>query len=244
VIDLHCHVLPGIDDGPATTAAALDLARAAREAGITTIVATPHVDPSYPANDAARVAAAVTAFQDELHAAGVGIRVMPGAEVAVTRAVDLPDDELRALTLGGGPWLLLECPISPALAPGFAAAARGLAARGHRLLLAHPERSPVFQRDPGALADLVAAGMLAQVTAGALVGRFGRVARETGVRMVREGWIHVASSDAHGPERAPSIATELEDAGLGELAGWLASYVPAAILQGAPLSPRPELTGA
>jgi protein-tyrosine phosphatase len=241
VIDLHCHVLPGIDDGPQTTAAALDLARAAAAAGIATIVATPHVDWSYPANDASRILPAVRVLQAELDAAGIEIQLLPGGEVAVTRAVDLSDDELRALTLGAGPWLLLECPLSPALAPGFIAAARSLAVRGHRLLLAHPERSPVFQRDPEALAELVAGGMLAQVTAGALVGRFGRTARDTGLRMVRDGAVHIAASDAHGPGRRPSIAAELQEAGLGDLATWLARDAPAAILQGAPLPARPEL---
>jgi protein-tyrosine phosphatase len=241
VIDLHCHVLPGIDDGPATLEQALDLARRAEAAGIATIAATPHVDWSYPANDAARVAAGVDALQAELDAAGIGMRVVRGGEVAVTRAVDLPDEELRALTLGGGPWLLLECPLSPALAPGFVDAARSLAVRGHRLLLAHPERSPVFQRDPGALEELVAGGMLAQVTAAALVGRFGRTAREAGLRMVRDGLVHVAASDAHGGGRAPSILAELEEAGLGELAPWLAREAPAAILAGEPLPPRPEV---
>jgi protein-tyrosine phosphatase len=144
--------------------------------------------------------------------------VVPGGEVGVTRAVDLPDDELRALTLGGGPWLLLECPLSPALATGFVAAARSLAVRGHRRLLAHPERSPALQRHTSALRDLVAGGMLAQVTAGALVGRFGRTARQTALEMVAAGVIHVAASDAHGTARGPSLRDELEQAGLGPLA--------------------------
>ncbi|HSD76484.1 MAG TPA: CpsB/CapC family capsule biosynthesis tyrosine phosphatase [Solirubrobacteraceae bacterium] len=240
MIDLHCHVLPGVDDGPAELAGALELARGAAGAGITTIAATPHVDWSHPANDAARIAAAVDALQGELDAAGIDVRVVPGAEVAVTRAVDLPDDELRALTLGGGPWLLLECPLSPALAPGFGAAARSLAVRGHRLLLAHPERSPAFQRDPGALADLVAGGMLAQVTAGSLTGRIGRTVRDTALRMVRDGTVHVAASDAHGPGREASIAAELGEAGLEALAPWLGRDAPAAILAGEPLPPRPE----
>jgi protein-tyrosine phosphatase len=241
VIDLHCHVLPGVDDGPATLEEALDLARGAAGAGIATIVATPHVDFAYPDNDGDRVHAAVAALQAELDAAGIAVRVLPGAELGITRAAALEDDELRRLALGEGPWLLLECPLSRALAAGFPTAARGLARRGHRVLLAHPERSPVFQRDPDALEDLVAEGMLTQVTAGALTGRFGRTVRDFARRLVGAGLVHVVASDAHGRDRPVSIAAELDAAGLAELAPWLADAVPAALLAGSEPPPPPSL---
>jgi protein-tyrosine phosphatase len=249
VIDLHCHVLPGVDDGPATLEEALDLARGAAGAGVATLVATPHVDFGHPDNDGARVHAAVASLQAELDAAGIGVRVLPGAELGITRAAALGDEELGRLSLGGGPWLLLECPLSRALGTGFPAAARGLARRGHRVLLAHPERSPVFQREPDALAGLVAEGMLTQVTAGALTGRFGRTVRDFARRLVGAGLVHVAASDAHGRDRPVSIAAELGAAGLGELAPWLADAVPAALLAGTdpppapPLPPRPARRG-
>lgn len=239
MIDLHCHVLPGVDDGPATLAEALDLAQGAAEAGIDTIVATPHVDFAYPDNDADRVHAAVAALQRELDAAGIAVHVLPGAEVGITRAASLGDDELRRLALGGGPWLLLECPLSRTLGTGFVTAARGLALRGHRILLAHPERSPVFQRDPAALEELVAGGMLTQVTAAALTGRFGRTVRDVALRMVGAGLVHVAASDAHGRDRPASVAAELGAAGLGELVPWLADAVPAALLAGTEPPPPP-----
>jgi protein-tyrosine phosphatase len=242
VIDLHCHVLPGVDDGPATIDEAIALARRARADGITTIVATPHVDWAYPDLDAARIAGAVQALQPRLDAAGVDVRILTGAEIAATRGVGLDDAELRALALGAGSWLLLECPLSPTLAPGFAAAARSLALRGHRLMLAHPERSPVFLRSPELLDELVAQGMLAQVTAGALIGRFGRRVRELALDLVERGAVQVAASDGHGEDRPATIAHELREAGIGPvLATWLARDVPAAILAGEPVPARPEL---
>jgi protein-tyrosine phosphatase len=241
VIDLHAHVLPGVDDGPATLAEALDLARGAREAGVGTVVATPHVDFAHPDNDGDRVHAAVAALQGELDAAGIALRVVPGAELGVTRAAALADDELRRLALGGGPWLLLECPLSRSLGAGFPVAARALALRGHRILLAHPERSPVFQRGPDALADLVAEGMLTQVTAGALAGRFGRTVRDFALRLVSAGLVHVVASDAHGRDRPVSIAAELGAVGLAELTPWLADAVPAALLAGTEPPPAPAL---
>jgi hypothetical protein len=118
MIDLHCHVLPGIDDGPATVVEAIALARGARDDGITTIAATPHVDYSYPAVDSASIRVAVQELQIRLDAAGVEVSIVPGAEVAATRAMELDDAELRALTLGGGGWLLLECPLTVPLTPG------------------------------------------------------------------------------------------------------------------------------
>jgi protein-tyrosine phosphatase len=242
VIDLHCHVLPGVDDGPATIDEAVSLARRARADGITTIVATPHVDWSYPDLDAARIEGAVGALQPLLDAAGVDVRVLTGGEVAATRAVGLDDAELRALALGRGPWLLLECPLSPTLAPGFVAAARSLALRGHRLLLAHPERSSLFLRSPELLDELIAHGMLGQVTAGALTGRFGRTVRDFALRLVERGAVQVAASDGHGEHRPATIGRELREAGIEPaLATWLAHDVPAALLAGEPVPARPEL---
>ena len=102
MIDLHCHVLPGIDDGPATLDEALALVRQAGADGITTIAATPHVDWTYTV-DAAAVAAGVAEVQAALDAAGIDVRLVAGAEVALTRAADLSAAELAALRLGGGP---------------------------------------------------------------------------------------------------------------------------------------------
>jgi protein-tyrosine phosphatase len=241
VIDLHCHILPGVDDGPETVQAAIALARGAQADGITTIAATPHVDWSHPELDADRITRAVQALQPRLDAAGVAVHVVGGGEVDVTRAADLGDAELRALALGGGPWLLLECPLTGGIAPGFAAAAHSLARRGHRLLLAHPERSPVFLHSPELLDELVSGGMLAQVTAGSLTGRFGRRVRDFALALVARGLIHVAASDGHGEHRPATIASELTAAGIDPgLATWLGRDVPAALLAGRPLPARPE----
>jgi protein-tyrosine phosphatase len=207
VIDLHCHVLPGIDDGCATMADSVALAAAAAAGGTRTIVATPHVSWDHPANDAASIAEDVARCNDALRAAGVAVQILTGAEVAMTRAVDLPDEELWALHLAGGPWLLLECPLHPAAA-GFERVARELQARGHGILLAHPERSPAFQRDDALLEGLVRDGMLASVTASSLHGVFGRSVEATARRWLDRGLVADASTDAHGPNgaRDPSPA--------------------------------------
>jgi protein-tyrosine phosphatase len=240
MIDLHCHVLPGIDDGPITMQGTIALARVAEANGIRTLVATPHVNATH-VNDAEGIARAVAEVRDALAQEGVPVEVAAGAEVALGRAAALDDDELAGLRLGDGPWLLLECPLSPAAAAGFPAAALQIAARGHRVLLAHPERSPAFHPDPaGRLGALVAEGMLTQVTAGAFTGRFGRRVQEVTLELLRAGLVHVVASDAHDAVgRPPSIAAELAHAGVEAWAGWLAHDVPAAILAGGPIPPAP-----
>jgi protein-tyrosine phosphatase len=241
MIDLHCHVLPGVDDGPATVEAAIALARGAEEDGISTVVATPHVDWSHPELDSARIRSEVSALQARLDVAGVGITILPGAELAGGRAMELDDAELRRFTLCEAGCLLLECPLTSTLIPFFTGIARTLAHRGYRVLLAHPERCPIFHRSPEDLDELVGEGMLAQVTAGALTGQYGRAVRDLAFDLVDRGSVHVVASDGHGGHRPSRIAAELAQARIDpSLALWLGRDVPAAILKGAELPARPD----
>ena len=242
MIDLHCHVLPGIDDGPQTLDDTFRLARTAAEGGTHTIVATPHVSYDYPHNTSASIRAGVTEVNRALLEEGIELTVLPGAEVALTRALELPDEELAALRLGGGPYLLLEPPISPAAAAGVEQGVLQVASRGHRLLIAHPERVPAFLQQPELLDRLVGGGMLTQFTAGSFAGRFGKDVQKFSLRAMEEGWVHDVASDAHSSRRRPpTLRAELEEAGFGALADWCTREVPQAILSGAPLPPRPAL---
>jgi protein-tyrosine phosphatase len=240
VIDLHCHVLPGIDDGPETLADSLELCRAAVAAGTKTIVATPHVSWDWPGVTSQVVAEGVDRVNDALRAEGIDLEVRTGAEIAMTRVGDLAEEELMALRLGGGPYLLVECPYSPASA-GFDGVLRAIAGRGHRIVLAHPERCPAFLRDPAQLRSFVDDGMLTSITAGSYAGRFGRDVERFARRLLDEGLVHDIASDGHGAgaRRPPSIGPELEEAGFGESADWHARAVPLAILDGTPLPPAP-----
>jgi protein-tyrosine phosphatase len=245
VIDLHFHLLPGIDDGPPTIDDALALARAAVASGTTTVVATPHVSWTWPGNSSDSIARAVDELRVELHDARIPLEVLPGAEVALTRALDLPDDELRALRLGQGPWLLVECPSTPSAA-GFDEALYELSARGHRIVLSHPERCPAFQRDPPVLERLIANGMLSSVTAGSLSGRFGRHVRAFAKQIMDDGLAHNVTSDAHDLRaRPPGVANGLQSAGIGdEQADWLTRAVPQAVLAGDAIPPAPAAPAA
>jgi protein-tyrosine phosphatase len=238
VIDLHCHVLPGIDDGPAAIEGSVVIARAAAASGARTIVATPHVSLRYP-NDADTIARLVGELSERLAREEVPLEVRSGAEIAIATLVNIDPGQLPRLGLGGGPWLLVEPPFAP-YGIGVEAILLDLLRRGHRLVLAHPERCPAFHTDPQMLGSLVRAGVLTSVTAGSLVGRFGEKVRRFALAMAREGKIHNVASDAHDHlRRPPGIASELAQAGLGPLMVWLTQAVPEAILADEQIPPRP-----
>lgn len=243
MIDLHAHVLPGIDDGPRDLPRAVDLARAAAAAGTVQLATTPHVDHGYGVvpEDLAGQRADV---QRELDAAGVGLRLLQGGEVALARLPDLDVAQLGLLTLGGGGTILLEPP-STIAGPLLERAVFGLQRRGFGVLLAHPERSPDCARDVDAVGRLVDRGVRLQVTAASLSGGFGRTARDLAVELLRRGAVHVIASDGHDPGgRPPEIASHVRAAArvLPEVAEGLAYWTelaPRAIVEGAALPPPP-----
>ena len=204
--------------------------------GTRTVVATSHVSDEHP-NRAADLAAARARLEVALAQAGVPLEVLPGAEVAPEQAAMLDDAELEALRLGGGPYLLLESPLSPS-AGDIEPLVDALLARGHRLVLAHPERAPMFQRDPERIVALAARGVLTSVTAAALTARFGRRARRCAYDLLERGVVHDIASDAHDlAGRLPDVAADLDAAardvdGLAAVVPWLTETAPAAILAG------------
>ena len=243
MIDLHCHLLPGIDDGPATIDGSLALARLQVEKGITTVVATPHADWSFD-NRTDEVNAGVEEVRAALAEEGIPLQVLTGAEIAVTKAAELPDSELAGLALARGEWLLLEAPLAPA-AVGFEGMVQQVQARGYKVLLAHPERSPVIQRDPEVLEKLVRGGVLGQVTAGSLRGQFGEPVRAFTLDLISRGLVHNVASDAHDARRRrPGLSAPISENGLGQFEDYWCREVPTAIVGGRaipkPPGPFPE----
>jgi protein-tyrosine phosphatase len=239
MIDLHSHILPELDDGPPTVQAALELARAAVAAGTKAIATTSHLGYHYTIGPA-DIARARAALAERLGAEGIELELLAGGEIAPERLPELDDDALREVALGGGPYVLFECPFAP-VGAGMAMMAADLQRRGFGVLLAHPERSPSFQRDLGLLSGLVERGALAQITTGSLAGAFGEVPRRAATAMVQQGLAHVLASDAHDAvRRGPDLRAigEALDAAQHE---WMTATAPAAIVAGTPLPPRPPL---
>ena len=243
MIDLHVHVLPGVDDGPATLEEAVALVAAAAQAGTRTMAATSHVSGEYP-NDPARLEAARAELEAGLARAGVEVEIAAGAEIAIDRLPALSDAELDALALGGGPYLLVESPLEPSVGD-VEGPLLELLDGGRRIVLAHPERSPLFQRDPRLLGTLTARGAYASVTASSFTGRFGKTVRRFSERLLDEGLVHNVASDGHdlrsrSPVMTDGLARVAQAAGPARV-GWLTEVVPEALLAGAPVpAPPPQ----
>jgi protein-tyrosine phosphatase len=244
MIDLHTHLLPSLDDGPATIDGSVALAQAMVEAGTEVVVATPHVSTRYPTRRA-DIAAAAVQLREALVTAAVKLDVREGAELELFHTRDMSDEELRELRIGGRRWLLVEPPLSPA-AGSPVAEIEGLLARGHHVLLAHVERCAALRRSPDGLRHLVRTGVLVSVTASSLTGGFGRSAQQFAQALVRERLVHNITSDAHDVEaRPPAMAGHLRTAAadlrqLRTQRDWLTGPAAAAILAGSALPPRPR----
>jgi protein-tyrosine phosphatase len=243
MIDLHVHVLPGIDDGARDEAAAIELVAEAVAAGVTTIAATPHLRADHPDVRPFELAGRTARLRAALDSAGVAVELVTAGEVDVRWAQQAGEDELKAVSYGGqGRDVLTEVPYGE-LMPQFEDFVFRLRVMGYRVLLAHPERSPTFQRDADRLLALVEQGCLVQVTASALASRTRRSrSRKLAIALVREGIAHVIASDTHSggggrASLADAVEALREDAPLRAL--WMVTEAPAAILAGDPLPPAP-----
>lgn len=240
MIDIHIHVLPAIDDGVRSLAESVELARQAVAAGVTAVVATPHVRSDYPTTPA-RMEDAVAEVNDVLRSEGIALEVIHGGELDAAWVARLSADDLRRFSFAqAGRYALLEFPYEgwpSALDAGIATLQRN----GITPVLAHPERNPEVQRHPELLERAVQSGALVQVTAGSLDGLFGRSAQLSAHRLLERGLVHVLASDAHGVGlRGASIAGAaggLHDEGLVR---YLTVDTPAAMLEGSPVGPPPK----
>jgi protein-tyrosine phosphatase len=233
-VDLHFHLLPGVDDGPDDLPASLDLARAALAAGTGAIVATPHFRSDLGATDAREVDDRVRELRASLAAADVRLGLGCGAELGHEMVFNLRQAELDLLAQGppGARWLLVETPFH-GIGEDFHAATDELRARGFGVLVAHPERSADAALDGAAgLRRERAAGSLAQLNALSLTGGHGEEARRSAWALLADGLVAVVASDAHGPSRPPA----LRPAHAALLHGGLAPAIASALVGAAPRS--------
>jgi protein-tyrosine phosphatase len=242
VIDLHCHILPGIDDGAAELADSIAMARQAADDGIHTVCATPHIRHDHDVR-IDEIEGRAADLASELERQGVPVSVLPGGEVAETVVEGLDDGELRHVALGEGWWILLE-PAPGPLSDSLGRCVEQLAARGYRCLIAHPERHLAEDLE-GRLARLVLQGALIQATAEFFV----REETAPGMLALAErGLVHVLGSDAHSSRfgRPVRMSPALEVLGGVDLLrphlDWIARDAPGAIVSGGdlevPFEPR------
>ena len=205
MIDLHCHLLPGIDDGPATLDEALAMARLAVANGITEARVTPHVHVGRWDNDLAGIEKAVGEHRAQLALAGIPLKLGFAAEVRLAYEV-LPLIEAGRVPylgeLDGYKIMLLELPHSH-VPVGSDKFVTWLLNRGIRPMIAHPERNKEIMRDSSRLRPFVLAGCLLQLTADAVAGAFGGVCEARAIEFLENGWVTVLASDAHDVDTRP-----------------------------------------
>ncbi len=205
MIDLHCHLLPGIDDGPEDLSTALQLAQHAVAAGIRAATVTPHMHAGRYENRAQGIRQLAERFQAELDQRGIALRIQAAAEVRL-------DHDVLAWVADGqvpflGKWqgehvMLLELPHSH-VPVGADKLVEWLLKQGVRPMIAHPERNKEIMRSADKLLPFIRLGCLLQVTAGAVAGNFGEPARARAIDLLARGWVTLLASDAHNMDARP-----------------------------------------
>jgi protein-tyrosine phosphatase len=238
MIDLHSHILRGIDDGATSIADSLEIARAAVADGITAIAGTPHVRDDWP-TEVGVMEDRVAELRAELEQERIPLDVLPGGEIALEWIPRLSEDDLRRFGLGGNPrYVLIETPYYgwPLALPDSLFSLREA---GFTPVLAHPERNTEVQAHPGGLGRLVEAGVLVQVTAASIDGRIGKRAQSCARQLIDSGLAHMLASDAHNASVREVGLRAAAHAVSGPLARWLTYDVPVAIVTDAPIPERP-----
>lgn len=208
-MDLHLHLLPGVDDGAPSVDVALQHARRLVADGVAEVAVTPHIGhPVWPL-DPLEVPRLTVQLQDRLDVERIPLLLHPAGEIHASAATRLTAEELDAISLGPpeGRWVLLEAPFA-GIDEAFLEGCAAIRAHGYALVLAHPERSKGFLADGLArLARELAAGAVLQVNACSLLGRHGPEARDGAERLVRSGLAYVIGSDGHPGTREHTVAT-------------------------------------
>ncbi|MDW3709254.1 CpsB/CapC family capsule biosynthesis tyrosine phosphatase [Enterococcus faecium] len=198
MIDLHCHILPGIDDGADTLADSLAMAEAAISQGITHILCTPHHNNGKYVNPKAEVIAKVEDLQKELDQRNLPLTLLEGQEVRITGdlVTEIAQDRILFTDLTDT-YILIEFPTAdvPAYAEQLFFELRSM---GKIPVIVHPERNAKFREDPNRLIPFLDMGVLAQLTAPSYVGTFGKSIQKTAREMVKHNLVQMVASDAHG----------------------------------------------
>jgi protein-tyrosine phosphatase len=244
MIDLHSHILPGIDDGAKDQEEALEMARLAVADGIRVMVATPHLFKHKTVdldaiNEKGVILEHLNRFRDRLAAEGIALEILPGCDVPLSlEALSLLAED-RVLTVNDGKrYLLLELPHF-SIPPTLEDICFRLQSLGLTPIITHPERQPLIQERPERLRRLVDLGCLAQLTAGSLTGSFGRGIARVSRQLVKKGYIHLLASDAHNTRGRPPIlsqaVSELSKLIGPEQARAMVAQTPEKIIKGEPV---------
>lgn len=207
MIDLHCHLLPGIDDGAPDLSTSLAMARIAIADGITVTACTPHIHPGLYENTGPAICQAVAQLQAQLAEADVPLQLTHGADTHLTPDLITGLRQGRVPSLNDSRYFLLEPPhhVEP---PRLAETVFELLAADYVPVITHPERLSWIENRYATFIELARQGAWLQVTAGSLTGRFGAAARYWGERLLDEGWVRLLATDAHEATRRRPLLAE------------------------------------
>lgn len=241
MIDLHSHILPGIDDGADTLETALEMARIAVAEGTEILACTPHIVRGVYDNSSSNIMPAIAELQRALDDNGIDLRLISGADVHVRADLLKLLQSKEIPTLDGSNYFLFEPPhhVCP---PNIAALAGMLLSAGYVPVLTHPERLSWIERDYKIITDLDDMGVAMQITAQSLTGGFGSGVERWALRMLDEGRIDIIASDAHSPKHRPpglQKAHALITKSIGaEAADQMVLHNPRRMLNSEPLPPK------
>lgn len=240
-VDVHSHLIPGVDDGARDEAMALAMLQVASADGTRIIAATPHAGEVHPE----AIPGAVRRLNELARAAEIPIEVIPGCEYKLSRALGDEHKLGRLMTLNGTPYVLVELPDWNQWPNSVGESITSLRDDGLWPILAHPERHPPVQRCPELVLEAVQVGALVQLNAGSFLGHNGREAQRAAVLLLSARAAHLIASDAHHPEaRPPRVADALARA--AALAGeeyvrWM-RWAAMRVVTGEPVElPEPDL---
>ncbi|WP_071460928.1 tyrosine-protein phosphatase [Bacillus massilinigeriensis] len=200
MIDIHSHILPGIDDGAKTVEDSLLLARAAVKEGISAIIATPHHRNNRYENSKQKIASAVEMLDEVLKKEGIPLKVLPGQETAIYGEIVEDYEKGEIMTLNGTSYLFLELPAGHV--PRYTERLLfDLQVKGLIPIIVHPERNAEIQERPDILYNLVEKGALAQLTATSIAGKFGKRVKAFSAQLLEANLVHFIASDVHDLEK-------------------------------------------
>jgi protein-tyrosine phosphatase len=249
MIDLHSHILHGLDDGPATFEESVALAAAYAQAGFTRVVATPHYMPGTAWTPRPEeIVQAVAWLNAALRRGRIGLRVYTGMEIALDGRLDHLLEANALVPLAQSRWLLVELPFER-LPLGWDRMLFRLAAQGWQVLLAHPERCRQFTAQPALAEESVQNGLCLQANGGSFLGLYGPDAARAAFGLLEKGCLHVLGTDSHDTrQRHPGVIREalrvLEAAAGPETARVLTRDNPERVLKGLPLERPAPAAGA
>lgn len=210
MIDIHCHILPGIDDGPKTIDESVAMARIAFKDGIRTIIATPHTGNGRYNCLPEDIMTSCVAFNEILVKKRIGLKVLPGSEVRLCPDIIENYKKNKIMNLGSGNFVLIELP-HQFIQRAVVDVIRAFKFLGVTPIIAHPERNQQVMNNNSAVDQFVFAGALIQITAGSLLGLFGRRVRQVARDFVANGSVHFVATDAHSSDkRAPVLSKGLK----------------------------------